>query len=192
MLHPDCSTSSPVRIKSATTNSLCLRRTVFSNGTWHEISAKIGLYRRNMFRLTLSATRIWTITAHGAPTQCTAMFGFRMVSLLTGLRTTMDAGLTSPRGAGLGWKMNRGVLHRFTTAAGLLWAEAGAGFRVPRRLWALPIFDPCMLPRSWRSWAEAVSPHPSTSAVRAEWAWPGFLSAHATCGFLPITSARLT
>src|SRR5690348_5386249 len=86
---------------------------------------------RAMFRAMSLATKIWMIMASGETVLNMARSGFLRVSLKDGLLIAMDIGPGLRRGAGPGWKMNPGDSRHSTTVDGQLWAEDGAGFRVP-------------------------------------------------------------
>src|SRR5215472_17877369 len=69
-------------------------------------------------RQTWSVTKTLMTTACGAQRPSTEMCGSRARIGQTGLLTTTGTGHTSSLGAIPGWMMSRGVLPRFTMAAG--------------------------------------------------------------------------
>src|SRR5712692_1737053 len=84
-----------------------------------------------MFRATWSATATWMITALGAMSLSTDMFGIQPRSPLAGLHTATATGTGSAPGAGLGLTMRLGALRPSIMAAGHSLAAHGAGARVP-------------------------------------------------------------
>src|ERR1700682_822901 len=71
----------------------------------------------------------WMITVHGAKNRITVRSGIRTQWLSAGLRIATDIGTGLARGAGPGWIMRPGALHRFTMADGHMLAVGGAGAR---------------------------------------------------------------
>jgi len=99
-------------------------------------------------RQTWSVTKTLMTTACGAQRPITETCGFRTRRGRTGLLTTTGIGLTSSRGVIPGWMMSRGVLLRFTMAAGFVWMARGAGCQHRRGQKEWSTFGP-YTPRRW-------------------------------------------
>src|SRR6266568_7418068 len=82
-----------------------------------------------MFRAIWSVTTTSMITAPGATSRGTGMFGIPPRLPLAGLLTATAIGTGSVRGVGLGLTIRLGALPRTTTAAGTISRAAGAGAR---------------------------------------------------------------
>src|SRR6516162_7633645 len=134
-------------------------------------------------RQTWSVTKTLMTTSCGAQRPITETCGFRTRRGRTGLLTTTGIGLTSSLGAIPGWMMSRGVLLRFTMAAGFVWVARGAGSQHRRGQKEWSTFGP-YTPRRWL---------PGSAVDTAEaLASRGFHWDRAKSTFLPIPSATTT
>src|SRR6266849_117102 len=147
-----------------------------------------------MFPATWSVMKTLTNTAAGVPFRNTAPYGSRMSPSWIGRLIVTAIGFGFRRGAGLGLRMNLGVLLHSTTAAGFRSAVIGAGYRARHGpwSWASPIYVPFTRPPSSLGSAARISAWELALAAALAPELPGSRSGLAKFSFLPTGWAGLT